>query len=57
MLDALDALSRAAGSLSWTVSYAGSEGTRELAQISLVAADTAYVLSPPRKLVIEKPGS
>ena len=57
MLDALDALSRAAGSLSWTVIYEGSEGTRELAQISLLAEDTAYVLFPPRKPVIEKSGS
>jgi hypothetical protein len=35
----------------------GSEGTRELAQISLLAEDTAYVLFPPRKPVIEKSGS
>jgi hypothetical protein len=56
VLGALDALSRAAGSLSWTVRYGGHEGTGDLAQVSLVAADTAYVLSPPRKLVIEKGG-
>ena len=54
VLEALNALSRAAGSLSWTVSYAGYGATSDLAQISLIATDTAYVLSPARKLVIDR---
>lgn len=53
-LDALNAVSRAGGSLSWTVSYAGNRATGDRAQISLVATDTAYVLSPPRNFVFEK---
>ncbi|CAN5748552.1 hypothetical protein BH18ACI5_BH18ACI5_02770 [soil metagenome] len=47
VLEALNAMSRSAGSLSWTVSYVSSVANATGARVSIVEPDQTYGLTPP----------